>query len=118
MIRSTVTVDARPVAGTAYDARTVFRDVFLVNALNPKGIVFYSAFMPQFVDPGQPLLGQFLMLSVTFLGLALVNVAGYCLLAATTHQRFASRGMRKAFHLTGGFSLICAGLYSATMEKR
>lgn len=40
---------------------------FWVNILNPKAVVFFLAFMPQFVRPDQPQLPQYLIVSVTMI---------------------------------------------------
>ena len=39
----------------------------LVGASNPKALLFFAAFFPQFIDPAQPVPGQFAILSLTFL---------------------------------------------------
>ena len=118
MIRSNIKPDTQQIDVSTYNARSIFRDVFLVNALNPKGIIFYSAFMPQFVSPQQNILFQFGILAITFLSLALINVVGYSLLASKTNELFKSLKFTRAFNLTGGLSLICAGLYSTTIDKK
>lgn len=112
---SKLNVNQHPVS--SFNPKTIFRDVFLVNALNPKGIIFYSAFMPQFVNPEHNIFVQFGLLATTFLALALINVIGYSLLASRTSEVFRSERFIKSFNITGGLALIGAGLYSATVEK-
>jgi homoserine/homoserine lactone efflux protein len=118
MVASHSLRNSQAIETSKYNSKVLFRDVFLVNALNPKGIIFYSAFMPQFVCTQNNILFQFLGLSVTFLCLALVNVISYSLLASKTSELFNSEKFIKAFNLTGGVSLICAGLCSVTIEKK
>ncbi|WP_022668078.1 LysE family translocator [Desulfospira joergensenii] len=101
-----------------YNSKVLFRDIFWVNALNPKGIIFYSAFMPQFVSTQSNIWVQFIVLALTFLGLALINVVFYSLVASKASELFQSRKLSKVFNLTGGLSLICAGVYSATIERK
>ncbi len=103
---------------TSYSSKAIFRDVFLVTSLNPKGIIFYSAFMPQFVNPQQNIAIQFMILSLTFMLLALLNVVGYSLLADKVRDSFKSNTFIKTFNVTGGLGLIGAGLYSATIEEK
>lgn len=117
MLRSNLQLEAGHQDTRTYNSKTLFRDVFLVNALNPKGIIFYSAFMPQFVTAQYNVPLQFLILAITFLGLALINVVGYSLLASRASELFKSIKFTKGFNVTGGLSLICAGVYSATIEK-
>ncbi|MCE0492687.1 LysE family translocator [Vibrio salinus] len=104
--------------GSDFRPRVLFKDVFIVNALNPKGIIFYSAFMPQFITSGQDVLWQLVILATTFLILALINVLFYSLLASKMSHTFHSATFSKAFNLTGGISLIFAGVYSATLHRK
>jgi len=101
-----------------YNSKSIFRDVFLVNSLNPKGIIFYSAFMPQFVNHQQNMLLQFVLLAVTFLILALINVLSYSLLSNQARSLFKAQSFTKMFNFSGGLCLIFAGLYSATIDEK
>ncbi|MNN74405.1 Homoserine/homoserine lactone efflux protein [compost metagenome] len=55
---------------------------FVVNASNPKAIVFILAVLPQFLDPARPLLAQYLLMAATMIAVDLVVMAGYTGLAA------------------------------------
>ncbi len=55
---------------------------FVVNASNPKAIVFILAVLPQFLDPAQPLLQQQLMMLVTMVAVDLIVMGAYTGLAA------------------------------------
>ena len=55
---------------------------FVVNASNPKAIVFILAVLPQFLDPARPLLTQYLLMAATMIGVDLLVMAGYTGLAA------------------------------------
>ena len=58
----------------------IFRRGILVNVLNPKTALFFLAFLPQFVDPGDgPVLAQILVLGSLFVLLALVSDCLYAL---------------------------------------
>ena len=58
------------VSNTALNTRvggsSLFRQGFLAAATNPKGILFFAAFLPQFLDPNRSMVTQFLIMSVTF----------------------------------------------------
>lgn len=54
---------------------------FLVNATNPKGLLFFLAVMPQFVVPTAPLLPQYLAIGVTMVAVDLVVMGLYTGLA-------------------------------------
>lgn len=49
----------------AESAFSMFRRGLWVNLLNPKAIVFFLAFMPQFIRPSEPLLPQYVILTAT-----------------------------------------------------
>lgn len=86
-----------PARGRVVESRwSMFRRGLWVNLLNPKAIVFFLAFLPQFIRPGQPLLPQYLVVSAT---VVLVDVAvmwGFFALAARGFRRFTrtERGQR------------------------
>lgn len=90
----------------------LFFHTWLVTALNPKGIVFFVAFLPQFVDPAQHLTKQLWILSITFVSLAALNTVLYCLFASAARQLFESAAMQRKFNLLGGGLLGVAGLWA------
>ncbi|MNQ17563.1 Homoserine/homoserine lactone efflux protein [compost metagenome] len=83
---------------------------FVVNASNPKAIVFILAVLPQFLDPARPLLTQYLLMAATMIGVDLVVMAGYTGLAArvlrllrTPHQqRLLNRTFASLFVAAAG----------------
>ncbi len=90
---------------------------YLVTALNPKSIVFFIAFVPQFVDPARPPLTQFVILEATFLVLAAANVALWAVLAGQMRARFRRPAMLKLVNRIGGGFLIGAGLLAAAARR-
>jgi len=87
-------------------ARTFTRG-FLVSLTNPKTLLFYSAFLPQFVSPGTDASAQLLLLAATFLVIAAVLDSGWALLASKV-SRFLSVTGRLRNHITGTFYLSAA----------
>ena len=88
----------------------IFGRGFLVSLTNPKTLLFYAAFFPQFVNPGAPAAPQIVLLAVTFLVIAVIVDSGWALLAARFRQFLALNG-RLRNRLTGGFFLgAAAGL--------
>src|SRR5690242_10438997 len=62
-------------------AQTHFRRGFLVALSNPKTIAFFSAFLPQFVDPTLPTARQLLVMCITSVLLAAVTDSGWAVAA-------------------------------------
>ena len=80
------------------------RQEFLVASGNPKAILIFTAFLPQFVDPAGAVGKQFFVLGVLFLLLELVALAAYAWMGARMQKWFAQpRGKRI-------FNRSCAGL--------
>ena len=95
--------------------RDVFVEGLLVSLSNPKSIVFFTALFPQFLDRSQPLLGQFALMTGTFMLLSVVSLASYAALADRLRHRLASeRGTRSFGRVCGAtFVAIGAGLLSS-----
>ncbi len=77
MIRA---VRAEEIAG-APAAKGVFWQGALVGVTNPKTVLFYLAFFPQFLDPTLPVGPQLAIMSVTFLVIGLLFDGSYAVLA-------------------------------------
>ena len=97
--------------------RSLFKSSFIVTALNPKGIAFFVAFLPQFISPDEPVFNQLLLLGGTFLFLALVNAALYALFASQLREAIRKMNLRKWFNRCDGTALIGAGIFTAGMQR-
>jgi threonine/homoserine/homoserine lactone efflux protein len=97
-----VSVETRP--------RRIFLHAYVVTALNPKGIIFFIAFLPQFLDMARPVLPQMLLFEATFLVLAIGNAALYALMAAAARQTIRKPAVQRRVNRVGGSLLIAAGL--------
>ena len=83
---------------------------WLVTTLNPKSIVFFVAFLPQFLDTAAPLAPQMIVFEATFLVLATINASLYAGLAFAARRHIRRAGVRRAVNRTGGTLMISAGL--------
>ncbi|SIQ81054.1 Threonine/homoserine/homoserine lactone efflux protein [Rhizobium sp. RU35A] len=108
--------DAEEHAG-AEPASKIFLHTYVVTALNPKSIVFFVAFLPQFFDLTHPLPPQMVILEVTFLVLATLNAALYGLLASMARETVRKPGIRRIVNRTGGSLMIGAGLLAAGYRR-
>ncbi len=97
--------------------RSLFTKAFLVTATNPKGIAFFVAFLPQFVQPGSPVLPQLSVLGTTFLLLAGINAALYGLFAGELRQTLQHRSARRWFNRCGAVALVGAGVVTAALRR-
>lgn len=95
----------------------LFRNMFLVAFLNPKGIVFYVAFFPQFVDPSGDIGAQLSMLALTFIVLGVFNSTFYAAFGASTRTLFSSPRARCGFNIVGGSLLSASGVYAILVRR-
>jgi threonine/homoserine/homoserine lactone efflux protein len=80
---------------------------FLVSLTNPKTLLFYSAFLPQFISSGADTTAQLMILAATFLAIAVVLDSAWALLASRA-RRFLSLNGRQRNRITGAFFLSAA----------
>lgn len=95
----------------------LFANTYLVTALNPKGIVFFVAFLPQFISPAAAVTQQLWLLAVTFVSMATLNAMFYAVFAASARRLLASPRAQRRFNIAGGSLLSAAGLW-ALLAKR
>jgi homoserine/homoserine lactone efflux protein len=93
-------LDAAPPQPRA--ARSVYLRGVLVSMTNPKTLLFYGAFLPQFVNVDADVTWQLVILSATFLVLALVLDGAWALLAARLRPALSLNGKIRN-RVTGGF---------------
>lgn len=106
--------DAPPPSETSW---RIFLHTYAVTALNPKSIVFFVAFVPQFLDSAEPALSQLLIFEATFLVLATLNAAGYGLLASLARKQIRRPAVQRAVNRTGGSLMIGAGLLAIGWKR-
>lgn len=90
---------------------------FMVTALNPKSIVFFVAFLPQFLTPAAPFFEQVSLLVATFVALSIANAVVFTLIAAKARQYIRKRSVRRMINRGGGTVLIAAGAVTAGYRK-
>lgn len=90
-------------------AAKLFAHAWLVTALNPKGMTFFVAFLPQFMDPMKDWLTQMTIFGATFVTLAFVNAAAYAVLAGRARHLVRNAGAILMLNRGGGGALMAAG---------
>ncbi|MBN7805089.1 LysE family translocator [Agrobacterium rosae] len=95
----------------------IFLHTYIVTALNPKSIIFFVAFLPQFLTPSLPFWPQVMIFEVTFLVLATCNAALYGLLASAARNSIRKPKVQRIVNRTGGSLLIGAGLLTMGWKR-
>jgi threonine/homoserine/homoserine lactone efflux protein len=98
----------------AQPRRRIFRDGFIVAALNPKTALFFAAFLPQFIDAHGNPLTQTLALGGVFVAIAGCTDLLYVLAASVLAPRMGGLGRHARWgHRLGGTSFIALGVLTA-----
>lgn len=94
----------RTLAATSESRWSMFTRGLWVNLLNPKAIVFFLAFLPQFIRPGEPLWLQYLIVTITVITVDIAVMWGFFAAAAHGFRRFTrtERGQRTLNLVFGG----------------
>ncbi len=107
----------RALARRASTRARMVRQAFLVTLLNPKGLVFFVAFAPQFIDPAEDYARQAAILVATFTVLGSVNAVLWGLAAGEMRARVARPGVMQWMARLGGAGLVGAGALTALSRR-
>ena len=111
---------SRRVEPFAPEARVVSRSFargFVVQAANPKALIFFVALLPQFIDPQGSVVRQILILGVSSVLIELVVLTGYVFTIARA-RRLAGDRLAGALQRVGGGLLFAAGARLAVVGAR
>ncbi|MGO4434339.1 LysE family transporter, partial [Paenarthrobacter sp. RAF9] len=98
-------------------ALSMFQRGVWVNLLNPKAIVFFLAFMPQFIRPDQPLVQQYVVLTATVLAIDIMVMWFFFALAARSFQRFThDQHGQKVLNRIFGCLFVLVGILLAVIH--
>ena len=95
----------------------VFRDAFFVTLFNPKGIVFFIAFVPQFITPENDFAPQASVFVMTFVILGMVNATAYAMLASVARNWIKRPNVLRVATRGGATFLVSAGLASLFVRR-
>ena len=115
MVNKTVNKDT--INHSAKKSSALFWHAFIVTLFNPKGIIFFVAFLPQFVNPAGHVVGQLTILAVTFIVLGSVNAFLYSIFANRLSQFMTNEQSQQRMNIIGGAALIAAGIWAATIQR-
>jgi threonine/homoserine/homoserine lactone efflux protein len=94
-----------------------FLQGFLVLMANPKALLWFGAFIPQFVDPKGNYIAQIVLLGVTAMAVALVSDGAYAVLTGRAGTFLSRKRVRLVSRLSGSF-LIGGGIWLALTRGR
>jgi threonine/homoserine/homoserine lactone efflux protein len=117
LLRAGVASTQMPTAPAVTSRWRLFANTYVVTALNPKGMVFFVAFLPQFIDPAQGAAQQLWILAITFVVLATVNATLYAVFAGSARKLLSSSKAQRRFNLAGGSLLTAAGIWALTVKR-
>jgi len=96
--------------------RKMYVRALLVSMTNPKTLLFYGAFFPQFVAADRALAPQVVLLSMTFVALAILVDGSWALAAGRARHLLASRG-RLRNRISGGMLIGAGAVLAAARHK-
>ncbi|MES9843439.1 MAG: LysE family translocator [Candidatus Sedimenticola sp. 6PFRAG5] len=102
---------------TGKPGQKMFAEGFIVAVSNPKVILFFAAFLPQFIDPAIPLFNQFLVMTGTFI---CIEFAFEVFLASCSQRAIPwlnRSDNTRWFQRVTGLTFIGAGTLLTTLEK-
>lgn len=97
--------------------RTLATREFLVAISNPKAMLIFTAFFPQFLTPGQPVAEQLLIMGATFLVLEVGALAIYAAGGAGAGKFFSSVRGQRILNRVSGSALVAAGMGLALAQR-
>jgi homoserine/homoserine lactone efflux protein len=95
----------------------IFKQALVVTALNPKGIIFFIAFFPLFIDADKAVLPQMLIMALSFLMASAFSAAFYSIFSGYLRSKMKSVQVQKAFNKISGAMLVGAGTVTATLRQ-
>ena len=111
--------DDNPAEPPKASLRRIFTQGVVVNLLNPKTLIFFAAFLPQFVDPalGSVTL-QLVFFGVGFIVLGIVSDGTYALLSSAIAGRLRRTARaRRRLDRTSGVVYLLLGAFAATVRQ-
>jgi len=94
-----------------FSSRFMFTSLWIITSFNPKNIVFFSGFLPQFVDSTTSVTLQLWALAITFVCLGVLSTILYVNFAQIAQNRFLTARAQRYFNVTGGSILAVTGVW-------
>ena len=95
----------------------LFLQGFMVVVTNPKVLLFFTAFLPQFYNLSKPILPQYIVLALTFVLFELILEVLLAMVSSTVIANFGSKQQMTWFNRVTGGVFIMAGGYLFTLDQ-
>jgi threonine/homoserine/homoserine lactone efflux protein len=115
--RAPVSTADAPATGETRASR-IFAHAYAVTALNPKSIVFFVAFVPQFISTAHSFVNQAVLYILTFDVMAMINATIYAFAARTVGARLTSPRAQIQINYASGGILLVAGVLVLALRMR
>jgi RhtB (resistance to homoserine/threonine) family protein len=93
------------------------REGLFTNVLNPKVAIFYLAFLPQFINPGDPVLLKSLLLAALHFALGILWLALISTFLGRLRGFIARPAVQRGIEAVAGTVLIAFGIRLATTQR-
>jgi threonine/homoserine/homoserine lactone efflux protein len=113
-LRGALKAEAAPPRALKAPSTAVFRDGFIVQATNPKALLFFTAVLPPFVEVGRPIWPQMGVFALALVALDSFFMIGYGVLGAAFAHKMAEPRFLRLFGLFVGCMLISVAALMAT----
>ena len=97
--------------------RGIFMQAFMVAAANPKGLLFFGALFPLFINPQGPRVLQFTVLAMSFLAIDCLWQWTYAASGRRLLSWLDTPKRRRGFHCGQGMAFVAMGAVMATMKR-
>jgi homoserine/homoserine lactone efflux protein len=112
--------DALPVTEAPETATFSWRPLmmreFTVAITNPKAVLLFTAFLPQFVVPAQPMVPQFMTLGAAYVLIEVLAASGYSLAGSQIQRLRLTRCSVRRVNKLSAMSMFLAAGWLATMK--
>lgn len=96
--------------------KKLFMQGFIVELANPKALLYFSALIPQFINIGQPIYSQLILMGVTCLFIDLIAYSLYGYLGYRLSKGTVKTWVVNLVNRTAGSFLIFAGIKMASVS--
>jgi threonine/homoserine/homoserine lactone efflux protein len=107
-----------PVEIAEKSAVSRFSTAFTVTVTNPKLLLFFVAFAPQFISTARSFVYQSAILIATFDVMAMINASGYAYMARSLGRKLTSPQMQRRVGYVSGGSLVAAGIVVLALKYK